>query len=439
MKRVEPFTALRYADKVSANIIDLLAPPYDVISTKLQDKLYDRHPNNVVRLILGRIYETDNETENRYSRSAKDLADWKEAGIVKRDEKPAIYLYAQDFSVGGTRRRRTGFICRRLVEDFGTSIFPHEATLAGPKIDRLNLTRACDTNFSQVFSLYSDKQKVLDTIWEKIMATPADISVTDDENEDHHLWVVTDEKIIATVQDFLEDKPLVIADGHHRYTTAINFRDERRKEAGHDNPLGSDYCMMFIANVDGDGFTVLPTHRMVTDLPSVDLESFKNQMSNWFDLEERDVNRSNVSEFADEVVNAGAQCTCFGIYTGNGKGLLAKFTGVKKLIGDQKFSDAEKKLKLLDVSILQEVIITGILGVSKEAVAAKKNVAYTIDLEKLINDVDKGSANLGFILDATPIDDVLQVAMGGFVMPQKSTYFYPKLISGMVMNPIDLK
>jgi len=437
MAKVEPFNGIRYSDGAAENVLDLLAPPYDVINAEQQQALYDRSPHNCVRLILGKINDDDTDENNRYSRSAATLAEWLESGVLRRDEKPALYLYAQDFDVEGKRLRRTGFICRRLVDDFGDSVHPHERTLAGPKIDRLNLTRACKVNFSQVFGLYADPSQTLDAIWATIMERPADISVVDDDNEGHHLWAITDGATIATVQDFMEERDVVIADGHHRYTTAINYRKERRAEAGDPAELQPfDYAMMFLANSNSEGFTVLATHRCATDIDTPDETALLEKLRAFFNIASEKVDETTIGAFMETVEASGKTAPSFGLYSGNGSAHLLTFTGKEEYLAGQSLSSNDEALATLDVSILQNLIFEKIVGISREAVAAKKNVSYTISPTEVMKRVDSGAAQLGFLLNPTEVDEVIAIATGGGVMPQKSTYFYPKLITGLVMNPI---
>ncbi len=421
MPRVNPFKGTRYNVTKAGNIADLLAPPYDVISPAEQNELYNQSDYNVVRLILGEINDDDTDEDNRYTRSAETLRNWLDTGVLERDDKEALYLYAQDFDIGGETLRRTGFICRRLVEPLGSSIHPHERTLSGPKTDRLNLTRACETNFSQVFTLYSDPTRKLDAIWSGIMEEPAEIEVTDKDGVKHMMWVVTDADVIKTAQEFLEDIPVVIADGHHRYETAINYMKERSSATNSDKSDGYKYAMMYLANSHGEGFTVLATHRVVISKLTDNIDEIKNKLSEYFDISEHAIDSDAPDQFMEKLATAGQSRQSFGLYAGNNRALLLE---LKEENGQ------------IEVITLQDLIFEKVLGISREAVASKKSVAYTIDASALMNRVDEGDATLGFLLNPTDIDKVFKVATGGGVMPQKSTYFYPKLISGLVMNQL---
>lgn len=433
--RVVPFKGIRYKKELKDSLIDVLAPPYDVISKEEQEALYKKSDKNIVRLILGKINETDTDDNNRYTRSAKTLESWLDDKTLVEDENPAIYLYAQDFSVDGVRKRRTGFICRRLIGPLGISIFPHERTLSGPKTDRLNLTRSCRTNFSQVFGLYEDVDQTLEKLWADIMKKEPDISVTDEANEDHHLWVVTDEKTLATVGDFMEDKKVVIADGHHRYETALNYKNERRAADGDPEEIkGYDYAMMYLANCAAKGFTVLATHRVVMSSANVEKEDLVEKLSDYFLVSAVSLAKGKSADFMKKLAIAGKKRPSFGVYMGAGKAWLITLNEKKNYLDTISESPESDTLKLLDVSVLQNLVFENILGLTREGVAAKKDVTFTIDPDAVIDRVDRGDATCGFLMNPTDISQVIDVATSGGVMPQKSTYFYPKLISGLVMN-----
>ncbi len=435
MAKVNPFKGVRYDRSSVSNLMDLLAPPYDVISPDYQESLYKRNDKNVIRLILDKIKETDSDKDNRYTRAKSCLDEWMSDGTLKQDEKPALYLYAQDYKIGDETLRRVGFICRRLAEPLGETIFPHERTLSGPKTDRLNLTRACKMNFSQVFGLYSDSGKVLDTVWEKIMAEPADVVLTDDDGQIHSMWIVTDEAIIEKTQEFMEDKPIVIADGHHRYETALNYRNERRAEENREGEADYDYVMMYLSNTHGQGFTVLPTHRLVKNVSDINADEVLLKLGASFDITSRQYGQGVMKAFLEDLIKSGADKTSFGLYAGDGKlYLLTLKEGSGLPEGDG--SPASEALRKLDVNILQGLIFEKMLGVSKEAVADKSVISYTVDAEEAVREVDSGSAKLAFLLNRTGVDQIIDVATKGGVMPQKSTYFYPKLITGLVFNPL---
>lgn len=437
MAIISPFKGVIYKRGAVANLIDALAPPYDVISPEMQDQLYEKSDRNVIRLILGKEFPDDNDANSRYTRAAGFLETWMKDGTLERVENESIYLYSQEYEIKGTWRKRVGVICRTKIEEPGKSIFPHERTLSGPKTDRLNLTRACRMNFSQVFGIYSDPKLTLDAIWDRVMKSPADMDVTDKDGVKHRLWLISDPEVIERARRFFLDMPIVIADGHHRYETALNYRNERRAEdKARDGEAKYEHVMMFLSNCCGEGFTVLPTHRMVKDIGALDIDSAVERLKSDFEVSETRVDANCAGVFLDDLQRSGEKSPSLGLYRGDGRMLtlcLRKDAALPNPPGAGK----ARILRRLDVILLQELIFEKALGISKEAVADKKIIGYTIDPAKAMKDVDKGDARLSFIMNPTGMDQVIEVATGGGVMPQKSTYFYPKLVSGLVFNPLE--
>ncbi|HJM82682.1 MAG TPA: DUF1015 domain-containing protein [Nitrospinota bacterium] len=434
MPIIEPFKGVIYNRDIIDNIMDVLAPPYDVISEQEQQELYDKHRRNVIRLILGKTESSDAETNNRYTRAATTLDEWLQDGILTRLNKPTIYLYAQDFVLNGKTLRRTGFICRVKIEEYGNSIFPHEKTLAGPKIDRLKLIRACEMNLSPVFGLYTDKDRMLDNLWKPVMRAKADFSTTDSAGVSHFMWFVDDKDIIGKVKGLLIDHPVVIADGHHRYETAKNYRNERRKHGGssNDNIENYDYVMMFLANTKDQGFTVLPTHRLVKEA-NLDTDKILECLSVNFHVEEKTLTSNTLPTLLDELASAGKSVVSFIFYAGGGKAFLLKLKKNPERTGDP----AEDAVKKLDVFILEEKIFVQAMEISREAVTNKQAVGFTSEAKDAIAAVDSKTVKYAFLLNYTSVHSVMDVASKGGIMPQKSTYFYPKLITGLVFNPVN--
>jgi len=435
MEKVVPFRGIRYNQNAIAQIGRVLAPPYDVISPAQQKALYDNDGHNVVRLILGYEYETDTDTDNRYTRSAETLGKWLEGGTLSRELMPAIYLYAQDYEMDGRAFRRVGFICRRLVEPFGQSVHRHERTLSGPKLDRLKLTRACKMNFSPIFGLYADPEKTLDAVWAQIIKSKKpDVYAKDDEGVVHQMWVVTDQAVIAQAQSNLQDKDVVIADGHHRYETALNYRNERRAAEKPDGPAEYDYALMFLSNSLGEGFTVLPTHRLAKGVDERALKDLLNRLAESFDVKPVKFDPADPAPFMAVLKSAGATAPSFGVIAPGGVPSVITLKKEKYLAGDT--GGLSDVLRLLDVSVLQELVFERMLGITKEAVADKAVIGYTISPKDAAQSIAKGETKIAFLLNPADVRVVMDVAIKGGVMPQKSTYFYPKLISGLVFNPL---
>jgi uncharacterized protein (DUF1015 family) len=441
MAKIAPFRAVRYNLEKIQDPASVTAPPYDVISPELQEDLYQRSPFNLVRLILGKMETEDNDGNNRYTRAAAFYRQWLADGILARDGEPSIYLYDEEYQAEGLGTVvRKGFIALARLEDFATGMVkPHEKTLSGPKADRLQLTKACKANFSPIFGLYSDPCCVQEALtWELKKRTP-DLEVADDDGVVHRLWQVTDAAVIGKICDLLENKPLFIADGHHRYETALNYRDFRRKQSG--NFTGKElfnYVLMYFANMEDQGMLIFPTHRLVYGLESFRLEPFLAELSAYFEVEahsfdpEDDVSRR---EARDILKKKGEERPTIGLFAG---GRTMYFLTLKEVSSMDVFFDekASKALRTLDVSVLHRLVLEKMLHITPEAQEQQTNLKYVKNFDEPFSLVQTGKFQLAFLMNATRMVQVRDVANAGEKMPQKSTYFYPKLLSGLVINPI---
>jgi uncharacterized protein (DUF1015 family) len=439
--KIVPFRGLRYNLTRVEDPKSVMAPPYDVISPTLQEDLYHRNPVNVVRLILGKIDEGDTETNNRYTRAAADFHLWREEGILVRDAEPSIYLYDQEYpGENGKLVVRKGFIALTRIEDFSTGVVkPHEKTLSGPKADRLLLTKACGANFSPIFSLYSDPCCAMESLTQERKKSHPDIEVTDDDGVIHRLWQVTDPSIIQKAQALLDNKPLFIADGHHRYETALAYRNEMR--AKHPDYTGKElfnYVLMYFANMEDQGMLIFPTHRLIFNLADFRLDSFLAAVGENFDVDERVFNPDDADSRADMRSILGEK--------GKEKHTLALYAGDDRIrflaLRDEKVMDrffdarAPKALRTLDVSILHRLILEGLLHITLEAQEQQTHLRYVKSWEDALAAVREQTCQLAFLMNATRMSEVRDVANAGEKMPQKSTYFYPKLLTGLVINRI---
>ena len=263
MPNIQPFEGLRYNLAQIGSLSDVVAPPYDVIDPALQDALYEKHPNNVVRLILNKMLPTDDEQNNRYTRSARELKNWKEEGVLQKDSKPAIYVYHEIFTVGDKEYTRKGFMCGCEAVPFGEGmVFPHEITMSGPKLDRLMLTTACKTNFSQIFGLYPDEKNEVQNLLEEATLNLTPLEATDHLGVIHRMWVVDDQEVVAKVVEMMGPKPIFIADGHHRYETACNYRKQVREQGLLTTDHPANHVLMVCVAMEDPGLIVLPTHRL---------------------------------------------------------------------------------------------------------------------------------------------------------------------------------
>ncbi len=441
MAKIVPFRALRYSLTRISDPARVMAPPYDVISPSLQDALYHRDPFNVVRLILGKTTDEDSGSNNRYTRAAADFRLWEQEGVLVRDTMPSIYLYDQLYRTeDGQTVNRKGFIALARLEDFSSGVVkPHEKTLSGPKTDRLQLTRACRANFSPIFSLYSDPCCVLEFFTKKVKERPGDLEVSDDDGVVHRLWQVTDPAIIEKAQGVLDSKPLFIADGHHRYETALNYRNEMREK--HPDFTGKElfnYVLMYFANMEDQGMSIFPTHRLVHSLESFQVEPFLGRLREFFDIEAVPADPADPSArrtLREGLARRGAEKRVLGLFCG---GRTFYYLTIRDEALMDRFFDARapKALRTLDVSILHRLILESILQITPEAQEAQTNLKYIKNFDEPFEQVENGNAQLAFLMNPTRMSEVRDVANAGEKMPQKSTYFYPKLLSGLVINKI---
>ncbi len=438
MAVIEPFRGVRYNPDKVGDPNRVMAPPYDIISDKEQDELYAKHPCNVIRLELGRRSPADTEQDNRYTRSAADLRKWREEGVLVREEQPVLYSYFMDYRTReGKEKTLKGFLSRVLLEELDSGVvLPHENTLSGPKADRLQLMETTHANFSPIFSLYSNPgMEAIEILDGSARKTPC-IDVTDGDGVRHRVWTVDSTQEIEKIRRVLADLPLFIADGHHRYETALNFRNRMRESTGKcDGKQGFDYVMMYFSNMEEGGLTIYPTHRLVDHLQDFQLSSFLDQVAAHFEV--RPYPYLKKQPFLRDLKEAGTDRHAFGLYTGESDDLflllLKNLDGIRPLFG----RDLSPVLQQLDVTILHTVLLDHLLGIGEEELKAQSNVRYVKETEDALHSVNDGDAQLAFLLNGTRVDQLREVSLRGEKMPQKSTYFYPKLLTGLVLNSLD--
>lgn len=451
MSNVVPFKGIVYNPDKVGDLNKVVAPPYDVISPALQDDLYSRHPNNIVRLILGKINDTDTPGNDRYSRAASALKAWQEGGELLSATEPTLYYYTQTYGLkyGGTLTRK-GFIGLSKVEEFGTRVFPHEKTLSGPKKDRLRIMDECEANLSCIFTIYPepkdstpDNEKVTAMLATATEGKDPMIDVKDDDGLAHKVWAVTDSEILCKISKAMDKRTIYIADGHHRYETALNYRNKMREKTGSTSGEEAfNYIMMYFSSMDDDGMTIFPTHRAVHSLADFDGESFLKNASEYFNISELPFDSSNEvdvrGDFFGTVETGGDSVPTFGLYMG-GDHTYYTLSLKGRSVMDDLFGDTIPEVyKDLDVTILHSILITKLLGITQEAQEKKLNLKYIKSSDDSIGEVNAGGAQLCFIMNSTKVEEIKAVAEAGSVMPQKSTYFYPKLLSGLVINPLGL-
>ncbi len=417
MVEVRPFKAIHYSEEViGKDLSKVITQPYDKIDSEMQNRYYERHEYNFVKLILPR-------EENRYEMAARRLNEWKNKGVFTRDDKPAMYIYTQEFEVRGKKYTRRGFIAAMRLHPFEEKVvLPHEKTHKGPKEDRLKMLRATKTNLEAGFVLYRDDGRVKEIIDEVVKGTP-DFYGVDDFGTVTKLYRVDDESKIKIIQDVLKDEQVVIADGHHRYETAVYFRDEMRKNVGDwkDNQA-FNYRMTYMVSIDDPGLIVLPTHRLLLKRKIEDSEW--EQIRKYFTVEEIDI------KDAEKYLSDRKDKNAFVVYQ-DGKAYGLELNSDVSEFMNPEWSDAYKSL---DAVVLREVIFK-IMNVVDPKI--DEDIIYERWIEDAVSKVDKGIAKVAFMLNPTPPEKVLEVAKHLERMPQKTTDFYPKVISGFTMMPVD--
>src|SRR5262245_26141107 len=435
--QIRPFRALRYDPSVVGGLTDVVAPPYDVIDAKRRSELVARHPANVVRLDLP-ADEPGDEPDERYRRAARTLAAWRSDGTFRKDPHPSIYVYEQTYCVPGTATERTqrGFFARLRLESFepGASVLPHERTLSGPKEDRYRLLRATGVNTSPVVALYSDSGGRSAELLDVLTARTPTIDVTDDDGTRHRLWAVPADGVdpdpsVAALLAIAGRGPVTIADGHHRYETALRYRDERRMTRSCDEDPAFDYLLALLLESTAEPLTILPTHRIVRRLGVDGLAGLPSGLAALFDVQS--VSREGLlGEFAGSVDRGGEGR--IGVWTRDGGSILT----ARRDAFAEDASGVPAAVASLDAWLLR-VALERAAGLDSAAVEGGDRIGYTKSAGEALRLVDDGldGADAAFLLHPTPVESVEAVARSGEVMPQKSTYFYPKALTGLVINP----
>jgi uncharacterized protein (DUF1015 family) len=416
MADMQPIKTLRYDPEVAGPLEDLIAPPYDVIDDELRAELMGRSPYNVVEIDLPETYEGAAET----------LAEWRERGVLTQEDEPAIWVLRQDYTApDGSTRTRTGFFARVRVEEYGPGrIRPHERTHPGPREDRLRLTRATRANLSPIFSLFPDAGgAATETIAQATSGEPF-AEATDHEGTRNTLWRVADPESIAALQAALADTELLIADGHHRYETARMYADELGGEGEH------RYVLMFLVSLDDPGLLVFPTHRMLTGLK----DDSEKQLA-IRDVARRDFDIEQLEDTRELEPPAESERVAFG-YMDSFLKRPVRLTLKDQSIADEALPGMPEPYRRLDTAVLEALILRGALGMSEDDISHLRGLDYSKNLDDAIQRVESGAADAGFFMRATPVEQVREVAAAGESMPPKSTYFFPKVPTGLVFNPL---
>ena len=438
MPQIAAFRGLRYDLGHVGSLSDVVAPPYDVIGPELQDDLYKRHPANVIRLILNRDEPGDDDTHNRYSRAARFLKNWQSEGVLQTDPSPALYVYHQVFEYGGETFTRRGFMARMGLERFGEgTIYPHEETHAAAKADRLKLTHSCRANLSQIFGIYPDDQNEAQSILENAIIGVTPLEATDHLGVVHRLWPVTDVNVIGGVSSAMASKPMFVADGHHRYETACNFRDQLAAQAPLDAGHPANFVMTMCVSMNDPGMIVLPTHRLFRGLPTLTSAELQHKLGEFFDCEAGGSGPGQAHSIWEAMEFENNQSK-LGLYTSaDDQWTVATLSDAGRAKIGEVASDHSSDWQGLGVSILQRLILETLLGATD---LPKPNYVHLIEevVEGLTQGDDDGSNYpLAALVMPATLDHIRSISEHGERMPAKSTYFYPKLLSGLVINPLD--
>lgn len=430
MPRIAAFKALRFDEKRLPDLAQVIAPPYDVISPDQRAMLEAQHPRNIVHLDLPR-----GEGDDKYANARHLLDRWIADGTLREDGAPAIYRYEQTFSFDtGTGPRtyvRKGFIAAIELSPFSDRIvLPHEHTLSGPKVDRFKLIKTTQAHFSQIFALYRDPQGQVEAALEQATSGAPSVDVVTPDGCRHRLWVVSDEAAIAAVVQALAPKQVMIADGHHRYETMVAIRDALRPAGAAPGTSQADFGPMFFARAEDPGLLVLPTHRMVHGIAESALDALAERCRPWFDVESSA--EGDAASISDRLRREGERAVSFAVRRPNRAETLwlrlRKDADLSRL--------GPPALGCLDVSVLHGLILSPLLGIGAEAMAKQSNLTYSHELGETLSRVSSGAVQAAFIMNATKVHQVLDACEAGFVLPQKSTYFQPKLATGLVMQKL---
>jgi len=420
MPKIKPFRGIVYNQEKVENLEKVTAPPYDVISKKEQEIYYNYHPYNIVRVILGKDLPSDNYKENKYTRAAKTFKNWLSSNILKEEEDAAIYVYTQEYSLGEKRKKRKGFLALMKLEEFGEGkVFPHEKTFPKPKEDRLRLLRACRANLSPIFSLYSDHSFTIDEYLEE---NKPFIKLTDKSGVYHELGRIKDNNVIKKIAEEMNNKRVFIADGHHRYLTALKFSKDEGKRFSEEN---ENFVMVYFSNMEQESMTILPTHRLINFVPEKK-EELKEKLKEFFSIKiirfSPKTKDKKMKEMLNEINKNRQNYPMMGMYCKEEKYYL--------LTLKERYKTLEWEA---DTAILDK-IIKKLLG--KENLKKEEEIEFIRDEKKVIYLIDKGKYQMAFFVKPTSLEQVKKISLTGKVMPPKSTYFYPKLLTGLVMRDL---
>ncbi|MDM8552629.1 DUF1015 domain-containing protein [Desulfobacterales bacterium HSG2] len=436
MAQITPFKGTLYNPDKIHDFSKIVTPPFDVISEEDQCYFHECHPQNIIRLILGRRTENDTDKDNCYTRSAGCFNQWLSENILIQDNMPAFYLTSIEFPSGDKMFTRFGLIALVRLEPFEKGVvLPHEKTFSNVKSERLELMKACHVNFSPIFSLYSDQENILSSLKDAISDKTPDVDFTDNKGQQHKLWRITDTTIHTSVSEAMKGKKIFIADGHHRYETALNYKDwaaANDPDFSEDHP--ANYVMMYLSSMEDPGMIILPAHRMLTGVPDSALETFVRKAGDYFDIMTIPFGKNGhgKTKFMS-ALKANSDRNTVGVSMKNTQELY--LLTLKPNVMDRLFGDElPDSLRNVDVTVLTRLIFMEILGFDQARLDNEKLIAYSSIADEAIDAAIHGKFDICFILNPTRIEQVQEIARKNLIMPRKATYFYPKVIAGQVMN-----
>lgn len=425
MADIAPFKGILYSLEKIKDPSRIVAPPYDVISKEEQDQLYNSSPYNIIRILLGKDFAGDDEKENKYIRAARSLKEWQEKNILERDKDDCIYVYEQEFTIDGQTRKRLGFIALLKLEEFNTrtsSVYPHEHTLDAPKRDRTSLISSIEANLGPIFTLFADEDKSIDAILAQETRSQAIIDLVDSQGTRNKLWRISDKGKVQGITSLMKKEKIFIADGHHRYEVGLAFSKTKK-----DPRYG--YILSYFTDLYADGIVVLPVHRLIAGVDDGAIAGLQEGLKKDFSIQAI-VSRKEAKEFLSRGASSEKRFVMYtkGEFTGL---ILWNAIGAKPLWS--KFRGAKRRGNLLDVTVLHDLIV-GPLKKKVRTQGGEILIDFTKDLDYAVGEVDAGRTSLLIMLNPTKITEIRDVAFSGKRMPQKSTYFYPKVLTGLVMN-----
>ena len=428
MAKILPFRGILYNKKKIGNLEAVMAPPYDVISPQMRDELYKAHSHNVVRIILGKESPNDNKKNNKYTRAAKFLKKWIKEDILKKDKTPSIYIYEQEYLYKGKLKKRIGFISLMKIEDPASSlVLPHEHTFFKPKEDRLNLIRSTKTNTCPIFCIFQDDRNRVTNAIKKNASKKSPIIDIHLEGVGHKLWRMTDSKVITKIRKELGKKQVFIADGHHRYEVSLIFRDEMRRRLGRRDAPKYSNVMTYFSNLTDESLVIFSTYRVIRNLGNMNWDHLRKKLAIYFDIEDVK-DKDEMFKRLDQAHKGYV----FGTYFKNRRFYILRLKDESQLDDIIKV-DKSRQWRRLNVTVLHFLIFDHILHIDRFSYN-DENIIYTRDEDYAVDLVNKGECDIAFFQLPTKVMEVRDIARHGDRMPHKSTYFYPKLLTGLVMN-----